>query len=107
MPQGYKPYPDPKQDRRRKLTPEQYEEIRSLYDKGNGLSMTEIGRKYGVSRHMVAIIVKPERAEAVKQRIKDHWQKYSNREDLTKAARSLRKRKKELGLAYTIKNDGR
>lgn len=105
MPQGFKPYPDPMQDRRRKLTPEQYDEIRALYDKGNGLSQRELGRRYDVDKSTVAIIVNPERAEAVKRRTKDHWYEYTDREKLTKAARDLRKRKKELGLVYTVKEN--
>jgi hypothetical protein len=102
MPQGYKAYADPMQDRRRKLTPEQYGEIRTLYAEGTGLSQRELGRRYSVNRSTIAIIVDPARAEAVKKRIKDHWQEYSDRKKLTKAARSLRRHKKDLGLTYKI-----
>jgi DNA invertase Pin-like site-specific DNA recombinase len=98
MPQRFKPYDNPLDDRRRKVHPDQHDEIRRRYAEGK--SQTALAELYGVSRSLIAVIVNPERAATVADRIKRHWQDYSDREDLTKAARKLRKRKREMGLAY-------
>ena len=60
------------QDRRRKLTEAQKEEIRQLYADGKG-SWQALAGKYHVSKSTIGIIVSPERAEKVRSRVKAHW----------------------------------
>ena len=85
------------QDRRRKLTDEQKEEIRTLYAAGKG-SQRALASRYGVSRSCIQLLVSPTRAAAVKQRVKEHWKDYTDRDALTKATRDLRRYKQELYL---------
>ena len=63
------------QDRRRKLEDYQYDEIKHKYATGL-YSQRALVKEYNVSRSLISIIVNPERAEAVKQRIKEHWRDY-------------------------------
>lgn len=65
----------PTQDRRRKLTDEQKEEIKRLYETGL-IGQRPLAKQFGVSRSLIQIIVNPEIAEAKKQRIKEHWRDY-------------------------------
>lgn len=65
----------PEQDRRRKLTDEQKEEILHRYKIGDG-SQRSLAREYGVSRALIQIIVNPNIREAKRQRIKEHWRDY-------------------------------
>ena len=83
------------QDRRRKLTEAQKDRIREMYSNGEG-SYQALADQFGVSKSTVNLICNPKRAEAVKQRGKEHWKDYVNREDLTKAARDLRHYKYKL-----------
>lgn len=46
-------------DRRRKLTPEQYDEIKDLYYAGE--SQRHLSNKFGVSRTCISFILFPER----------------------------------------------
>lgn len=85
------------QDRRRKLTEEQKAEIRELYAAGKG-SLRALADKYHVSKSCIQLLVNPDRAAAVKQRVKDHWHDYADREKLTEATRNLRRYKQELYL---------
>jgi len=100
--QGYKPFENPLDDLRRKLTNEQYDEIRELYNEGIGISQRQLAKQYKVSRSLIGIIVNPARAKAVQDRIKSNWRDYADREAHTTAVKKLRKRKRELGLVYTI-----
>lgn len=65
----------PNQDRRRKLTEEQKAEILRIYEPGV-CGMRPLAKQFGVSRTTIQIIVKPDRAARIKQRIKDHWRDY-------------------------------
>ena len=85
------------QDRRRKLTDEQREEIRQLYAEGKG-SYKALADKYHVSKSVINIIVNPDRAEKVRRRNVEHWRDYADREKLTEATRNLRRYKHQLYL---------
>ena len=63
------------QDRRRKLEDYQYDEIKHKYETGL-YSQNRLAKEYNVSRSLIAIIVNPKRAEAVRQRNKEHWRDY-------------------------------
>ena len=63
------------QDRRRKLTDEQKEEIKRIYESGV-CGTRPLAKQFGVSRSTIQVIVNPNRAEKVKQRNKDHWRDY-------------------------------
>lgn len=63
------------QDRRRKLTKEQKEEIKAIY--ATGVCGTRpLAKQFGVSRKTIQIIVNPQIAEKTKQHIKEHWRDY-------------------------------
>lgn len=64
------------QDRRRRLTDKQREEIRELYAKGD-IGTRRLAAMFGVSRSLVMLIVSPERAQAVRDRFKAHWRDYA------------------------------
>lgn len=85
------------QDRRRKLTEVQKEEIRQLYADGKG-SWKALADRYHVSKSTIGIIVNPDRAEKVRARGKAHWRDYHDREKNTAAVRSTRRYKQELYL---------
>lgn len=66
---------NPSQDRRRKLTEEQKEEIRRIYKTGV-CGMRPLAKQFGVSRSLIQVIVNPNIAEAKRQRMKEHWRDY-------------------------------
>lgn len=84
-----------KYDRRRKLTPSDYQDIKSLYKLGT-LSQYEIARKFNISRSMVQVIVNTERKKQIKQRNKEHWRDYYNTRNHNKAVDNYRKYKDKL-----------
>lgn len=86
------------QDRRRKLTDEQKEEIKRLYATGL-VGQRPLAKQFGVSRSLIQIIVNPEIAEKKKQRIKDHWKDYRpTKEEWAATIREHRRYKQELYL---------
>ena len=66
------------EDRRRRLTEAQKQEIRERYTKG-GIGMRPLASMFGVSRDLVRLIVDPRRADHVKARFKAHWRDYSRK----------------------------
>ena len=78
----------PEKDRRRKLTDDQKEQIRGIYATGV-CGMRPLAKQFGVSRSTIQIIVNPKRAEAVKQRTKEHWRDY--RRDKKEWAETMKK----------------
>lgn len=88
----------PEQDRRRRLTEEQKEEIRAKYATGL-YGQRPLAKEYGVSRTTIQLIVNPQRAEAVKQRTKEHWKDYRpSKEEWAKTIRETRRYKQKLYL---------
>lgn len=93
----------PEQDRRRKLTDEQKDEILHRYKIGDG-SQRSLAREYGVSRALIQIIVNPNIREAKKQRIKEHWRDYRpSKEEWAETMREHRKYKHDLYLKGELK----
>ena len=86
------------QDRRKKLTEEQKEEIKHRYKVGDGSQRT-LAKEFGVSRSLIQILVNPEIAERKKQRIKEHWRDYRpTKEQWAATVREHRHYKQELYL---------
>ena len=86
------------QDRRRKLTDEQKEEIKRIYKSGI-CGQRPLAKQFGVSRGLIQIIVNPNIAERKKQRIKDHWRDYRpSKEEWAETMREHRHYKQELYL---------
>lgn len=63
------------QDRRRRLTTEQQEEIRKLYATGL-YSWNQLAGMFHCSKSRIGQIVNPEREAKVKARSKEHWRDY-------------------------------
>lgn len=92
------------QDRRRKLTEDQKEEIRKIY--ASGVCGTRpLAKQYGVSKSTIQLIVNPTRREAVKRRIKEHWRDYYDTKKAVEAIRKTRKYKHELYLKGELKGE--
>lgn len=92
-------------DRRRKLTDDQKEQIRKIYETGV-CGTRPLAKQFGVSRSTIQAIVNPQRAEAVKQRRKEHWRDYRpSKEEWAKIIREHRHYKQELYLKGELKND--
>lgn len=64
------------QDRRRRLTDKDKDDIRRLYAEGKH-SMMSLARIYNVSKSLILITVNPERARRVKERVREHWSDYA------------------------------
>ena len=63
------------QDRRKRLTDEQREEIKELY--GTGLySLNNLAKRFEVSKKTVLLIVNKESEERAKQYRKEHWKEW-------------------------------
>ena len=89
-------------DRRRKLTDEQKEEIRLIYAEGK-IGTRPLAKQFGVSRSLIQIIINPDRAEAIKQRNREHWRDYRpNKEEWAKTIKEHRRYKQELYLKGEI-----
>lgn len=86
------------QDRRRKLTDEQKEEIKRIYKSGV-CGTRPLAKQFGVSKSTIQTIVNPERAERIKQRNKERWRDYRpSKEEWAKTIREHRHYKQELYL---------
>lgn len=86
------------QDRRRKLTDEQKEEIKRIYKSGV-CGQRPLAKQFGVSRSLIQIIVNPNIAEAKKRRIKEHWRDYRpTKEEWAETMKKHRHYKQELHL---------
>lgn len=86
------------QDRRRRLTSEQQEEIRHLYETGL-YSWKQLAEMYGCSKSRVGQIVNPEREAKCKARIREHWKDYQQKgEEWNATIREHRRYKQELYL---------
>lgn len=83
------------QDRRRKLTDEQKEEIREKHKQGK--SLNTLAKEYNVSKKLILITVNPESKAKQEKYIKDHWREFrQSQEYCTRATRETRRYKQEL-----------
>lgn len=86
------------QDRRRKLTSEQQEEIRKLYETGL-YSWNQLAGMFRCSKSRIGQIVNPERDAKVRARMKEHWKDYQQTgEEWAAVQREHRQYKQELYL---------
>lgn len=96
---------DPSQDRRRKLTEEQKEEIRRIYKSGV-CGTRPLAKQFGVSRATIQVIVNPNIAERHKQYRKEHWRDYRpSKEEWAATIREHRHYKQELYLNGELKTN--
>jgi len=87
------------EDRRRKVTDEQVQDIKNLYNQKK-LPIREIARLYEktCSRRLIQFIIFPSRLKQMqdKHREEQHWKSFYNRKKLTEAVRNLRNYKYKL-----------
>ena len=93
------------QDRRKRLTDEQREEIRKLYGT-EFYSLNDLAKGFCVSKKTVLLIVNEESAERAKQYRKEHWKEWQRKgEEHNKAIMNTRKYKHELYAKGELKED--
>lgn len=93
------------QDRRRKLTSEQKEEIKNLYKTGF-YSLNSLAKRFGVSKKLILLIVNPVSSEKNKQRIKERWRDYqADKEERARVQREHRRYKQSLYVSGKLKDD--
>lgn len=63
------------QDRRKRLTDEQREEIKNLYGTGY-YSLNDLAKRFVVSKKTILLIVNSDSAERAKQYRKEHWKEW-------------------------------
>lgn len=87
------------QDRRRKLTEAEKDEIKHRYKIGDGSQRT-LAKEFGVSRSCIQNIVNPEIAARRAQRVKEHWRDYRpSKEEWAKIQREHHHYKQKLYLS--------
>lgn len=91
------------QDRRRKLTKEQKEEIKAIY--ATGVCGTRpLAKRFEVSRSLIQIIVNPSIAQKRKEYTKNNWAKYkTTKEERAEIQREHRRYKQELYVKGELK----
>lgn len=93
------------QDRRKKLTSEQREEIKKLYKTGL-YSLNGLAKRFNVSKKTVLLIVNEESATKAKQYRKEHWKDWQRvGEEHNEAIKNTRKYKQSLYLKGELKED--
>ena len=93
------------QDRRKRLTDEQREEIRELY--GTGLySLNDLAKKFNVSKKTVLLIVNDESAKRAKEYRKEHWKEWKGtKEEHREAIKKTRRYKHKLYVDGKLKEE--
>ena len=93
------------QDRRRKLTSIQKEEIKELYGTGD-YSLNNLAKMYEVSKKTILLIVNKESAERAKEYRKEHWKEWArNNKEHAEAIRKTRKYKQELYISGKLEDN--
>lgn len=84
------------QDRRRRLTDEQRNEIKKLYET-DLYSLNDLAKRFCVSKKTILLIVNSDSAERAKQYRKEHWKDWQRTgEEHNKAIANTRKYKQSL-----------
>ena len=93
------------QDRRKKLTDQQREEIKELY--GTGLfSLNDLAKRFEVSKKTVLLIVNKESAENAKRYRKENWKEWKGtKEEHKEAIKRTRRYKQDLYIKGELKED--
>lgn len=95
------------QDRRKRLTDEQREEIKNLYATGF-YSLNDLAKKFGCSKKTVLLIVNKDSAERAKQYRKEHWKEWQRTgEEWNEIVREHRKYKQSLMLKGELKEENK
>lgn len=84
------------QDRRKKLTTEQKQEIHHLYNNIGGFSLNDLAKKYNVSKKTILLIVNKNSKLNNDLYIKNNWKKYYDTKEHSRAMQKTRTYKKEL-----------
>lgn len=86
----------PEQDRRRKLSDEQKDDIRGLHKLG--WSQRQLAKHYAVSRRLIQFIVDPEAEKRAKEAFRERQKdgRYHDPKRHTEAVRSTRRHRQEL-----------
>lgn len=93
------------QDRRKKLTEKQREEIRELYSTGL-YSLNGLAKQYNVSKKTILLIVNKDSAERAKEYRKEHWKEWARKgEEWNETVRKYRAYKQELYLKGELKEE--
>lgn len=93
------------QDRRKKLTDKQREEIKELY--GTGLySLNGLAKQFNVSKKTILLIVNDESAERAKQYRKENWKQWQGtKEEHREAIKKTRRYKHSLKIKGELKKE--
>ena len=93
------------QDRRKRLTDEQREEIKKLYGTGH-YSLNDLAKRFVVSKKTILLIVNSDSAERARQYRKEHWKEWQRTgEEWNETVRNHRKYKQELYKDGKLKDD--
>lgn len=93
------------QDRRKKLTDEQREEIKKLYSTGC-YSLNGLAKRFEVSKKTILLIVNKDSAEKAKQYRKENWKEWQRTgEEWNEIVRKTRRYKQELYKEGKLRDD--
>ena len=93
------------QDRRKKLTNEQRNEIGELYTTGC-FSLNDLAKRFNVSKKTILLIVNQNSAEKAKQYRKEHWREWQRKgKEHAEAIKKTRHYKQELYKSGKLKED--
>ena len=93
------------QDRRKKLTTKQREEIKELYSTGC-YSLNDLAKRFNVSKKTILLIVNKDSEEKARQYRKEHWKEWQRKgEEHAEAIRNTRKYKQSLYLKGELVED--
>jgi predicted DNA-binding protein YlxM (UPF0122 family) len=93
------------QDRRKKLTENQREEIRELYSTGL-YSLNGLAKQYNVSKKTILLIVNKESEKRAKEYRKEHWHEWARKgKEHAEAIKRTRQYKQSLYLKGELIDD--